>query len=67
LSPRARTKCAHCKKKILPSEPNLVLEDLTTSKLRSFHTRCDEAFADLILDEPAPYHLMIRHVEAERN
>jgi hypothetical protein len=47
LSPRVRTKCAPCKKKILPSEPNLVLEDLTNSKLRYFHTRCDEAIADL--------------------
>ncbi len=67
MSPRVRTKCAHCKKKILPSEPDLLLEDPTTSKLRYFHTRCDTAIADLILGEPAPYQLMIRHVEAERN
>jgi hypothetical protein len=29
--------------------------------------RCDEVIADLILKRPAPCHLAIRHVEAERN
>ena len=28
---------------------------------------CDEAFAELVLEELAPYHPMIRHIEAERN
>jgi hypothetical protein len=30
-------------------------------------TRCDEVITDLIVERPAPCHLAIRHVEAERN
>ena len=28
---------------------------------------CDEAIAELVLEEFARYHLMIRYIEAERN
>ena len=62
-----KTRCISCKKRIGAHEPDLVPKNLATGTLRLFHTRCDEATAELVLDEVIPYHPMIRYVEAERN
>ncbi len=62
-----KIRCSSWKKRIGSHEPDLVLENLIDGKLRYVHTRCDEVITDLILEQPAPCHLTIRHVEAERN
>jgi hypothetical protein len=59
--------CYSYKKWIGARKPALMLENVVTGTLRYFHTRCDEAIAELVLGKLTPYHLMIRYVEAERN
>jgi hypothetical protein len=60
-------RCAACRKRILPREPDLMLEDLATGKRRYYHNRRQEAAYEHVIERPAPYHLMIRHVEAGAN
>jgi hypothetical protein len=55
------------KKRIGSHEPDLGRENLNDGKLRYVHTRCDEVITNLILEQPAPCQLRIRHAEAERN
>jgi len=51
--------------------PSLVedklLSLLASSVTYECYSDCDEAIAALVLEELAPYHLMIRYIESERN
>jgi hypothetical protein len=44
-----------------------LLSLLASSVAYECYSDCDEAIAALVLEELAPYHLMIRYIEAERN
>lgn len=59
--------CASCTQRIPDHEPDLVLEDLSTGRQRYYHAFCEGAVFEAIMVKPAPYLVVVRHVEAERN
>lgn len=66
-------RCASCKKRIRPHEPDLVLEDvagqssLGSGKPRYYHERCQSAARRLAMEQPSVYRLTVRHVDSSRN
>ena len=59
--------CTFCAERIGEHEPDLVLEDLLTGRLRHYHAFCEKAALEIILEKPASYQLIVRHIEAEMN
>jgi hypothetical protein len=59
--------CAGCKKRIPNSQPDFMLEELATGKMRFYHRRCTRAMFARIAEKPAVYHLCFRHIAPEAN
>jgi hypothetical protein len=64
---QSKIRCAGCKERIPPSEPDFMLKDLLTGKRRFYHRRCEEAMFSRIAQAPAAYYWCFRHVDAEAN
>jgi hypothetical protein len=60
-------KCAWCKKRIARSEPDLILRDDTTAKVRYYHVGCGADAVAKVAQNPGLYFLTHRYIEAEAN